>query len=47
MVTRASGRSLSDVECEDVYSAGWAATLAGLREAYLEVEGDLEGGEDV
>lgn len=24
-----------------------AATLAGLREAYLEVEGDLEGGEDV
>lgn len=32
MVARAYGRSLSDDEIEDVYSAAWAATLAALRD---------------
>jgi RNA polymerase sigma factor (sigma-70 family) len=32
MVARAYGRSLSDEEIEDVYSAAWAATLSALRD---------------
>jgi hypothetical protein len=32
MVARAYGRSLSDDEIEDVYSAAWAATLSALRD---------------
>ena len=32
MVARAYGRSLSDDEIDDVYSAAWAATLSALRE---------------
>ena len=32
MVARAYGRSLSDEEIDDVYSAAWAATLSALRD---------------
>ena len=38
MVTRAYGRSLSDDEIEDVYSAAWAATLAALRDRGARME---------